>query len=609
MLSNYRVYRYDQLDAPAVAAGSSAVLIGAQSGLFPDMGYTVPGEMGGLWAGEYKVCDGFFVAVDDVPLKVCDAYEAHPVASAFHYRMQKEEMHVVRRQYIPDGLRGCVVELTIENLRNRARMAEISFTVRTDILTVAAANGEDSLELGRDVGEYDEHTQAFYARESRNPWHAVWGADANSRVLAADLPETVYGFGNTQGKGVNGRLFYRVRIGANAQATMRLFVAGGFSSKSKAEDELLLWRERADAWYAEKEARVAELMNASEAVLPDERLSICWNWSKIYADWLYRDLPRGGCGLRVDLPEHPALFGEGWASAVGGLLPLGGALRAQEMLRTLAGLAESAQLAPGRVPKSVSLSGKVLQVGGVKESADFVSLVYETLLWTGDTQFAQDMLATTGLCVSYLRRASRGFADVQPDMVERMRKALAAQAAILRMTGADDAAIQKEIASLPEAQAAGVNADTAYADAALWHGAQSHVEQMVGCLSAMAATGLPGIPGALRRKDAGQGVMLQARGAAGFVWPVISYLFGIRPDATEKTIAWRPHTPIGWDGWALERLTIGGAVMNVKSERVSPSKAKYTLSSSEPGWTVRAYVGGEEKTFALDGEISLVMED
>ena len=42
---------------------------------------------------------------------------------------------------------------------------------------------------------------------------------------------------------------------------------------------------------------------------------------------------------------------------------------------------------------------------------------------------------------------------------------------------------------------------------------------------------------------------------------------------------------------------------------MSPSKAKYTLSSSEPGWTVRAYVGGEEKTLALDGEISLVMED
>ena len=52
MRSDYKVYRYDRLDAPVVTAGSAAVLIGAQNGLFPDMGYAVPGEMGGLWAGE-----------------------------------------------------------------------------------------------------------------------------------------------------------------------------------------------------------------------------------------------------------------------------------------------------------------------------------------------------------------------------------------------------------------------------------------------------------------------------------------------------------------------------------------------------------------------------
>ena len=149
MRSDYRVYRYDRLDAPVVTAGSAAVLIGAQNGLFPDMGYAVPGEMGGLWAGEKKVCDGFFLAIDDVPLTQADACEIHPVVTAFHYRMQKEQLHVVRRQFIPDGVSGCVIELTIENLKNAPRMAEVSFTVRTDILTAAAARGEDGAELGR----------------------------------------------------------------------------------------------------------------------------------------------------------------------------------------------------------------------------------------------------------------------------------------------------------------------------------------------------------------------------------------------------------------------------------------------------------------------------
>ena len=74
MRSDYKVYRYDRLDAPVVTAGSAAVLIGAQNG---------------LWAGEKKICDGFFLAVDDVPLTQADACEIHPVVTAFHYRMQK----------------------------------------------------------------------------------------------------------------------------------------------------------------------------------------------------------------------------------------------------------------------------------------------------------------------------------------------------------------------------------------------------------------------------------------------------------------------------------------------------------------------------------------
>ena len=60
MRSDYKVYRYDRLDAPVVTAGSAAVLIGAQNGLFPDMGYAVPGEMGGLWPEKRRSAMAFF---------------------------------------------------------------------------------------------------------------------------------------------------------------------------------------------------------------------------------------------------------------------------------------------------------------------------------------------------------------------------------------------------------------------------------------------------------------------------------------------------------------------------------------------------------------------
>ena len=607
MLSKYRVYRYDQMESPVITAGTHAVLIGAQNGLFPDMGFNVEGEMGGLWAGEKKVCDGFFFAIDDVPLTLADACEVSPAATAFHYRMIREELHVVRRQYIPDGVNGCVIELTIENTRSRARMVEVSFTVRTDILTVAAARGEDSLELGRDVGEYDENTQAFYARDSRNPWHAVWGADENSRVLQADLPHSVYGFGNTLGKGVNGRLFYRVRVNAGEQKTMRLFVAGGYTSRSKAEDALAALRRDAQELIEKKEARLAARMEESRAALPDASLERCWNWTKIYGEWLTRELPRGGVGLCTDLPEHPSLFGEGFTQAMSALLPLGGAARVQDMLRTLVCLSDEAQLAPGRLAKRISRSGKIRQVGGVKESALFVALVHLVLKWTGDKQFAQEMLPMTGLCISYLRRATRNFDDIREDIVKETRLALEGQAYILRMTGADDKACLAELAKLAPAATEAPAANAPLSALAAWHGSQAHVEQMIGCLSLMAKGGAPGMPGAMKAEEAG--VLLSARSAAGFIWPMTQNLFGIVPYAAEKKIAFAPHTPIGWDGWTLENVALGGAKLALSSERISPSQARYTISVSEPGWTVTVNENGEQKDYPVDGELSLVMGD
>ena len=577
MRSDYRVYRYEHLEAPVVTAGSAAVLIGAQNGLFPDMGYAVPGEMGGLWAGERKVCDGFFFAIDDVPLTQADACEIHPALTAFHYRMQKEQLHVVRSQFIPDGVGGCVIELTIENLRPAPRMVEVSYTVRTDIMTVAAAHGEDGMELGRDVGEYDEKEQAFFARDSRNPWHAVWGADKACRALQADLPQTVYGFGNTQGKGVNGRLFYRMRIAAGEQKTMRLYVAGGYPSRSKAEEALAMLRENAETLKAQKQTRIAKLMENSAATLPSSSIERSLNWTKLYADWLTRDLSRGGCALSCDLPEHPALYGEGWARAMETLLPLGGAAR-------------------------------VTQVGGERESAQFVALVHQTLLWSGDRAFAEDMLPVTGLCIHYLRRTTRGFEDIQPDLVEDIRAALVGQAYILRMTGAEDAAIRALIEKLP-AQEEQPEENLTLAQQAMRCGEQAHIGRMIGKLGQMVHTAAPGLPGSIRTEDAAPGVLLQASAGYGLVRTVFNSLFGIRPDAGKKEIFWHPHTPIGWEGWQIENVKIGGDLFNVKSERVSPSQARYTLTTDGQGWRVKTMENGEIKETEVNGELSLVMED
>lgn len=104
-------------------------------------------------------------------------------------------------------------------------------------------------------------------------------------------------------------------------------------------------------------------------------------------------------------------------------------------------------------------------------------------------------------------------------------------------------------------------------------------------------------------------MLLQARAAAGMIWPVFECLFGIRPDAGRKTIAWHPHTPIGWEGWKMENLCIGGASFDVASERVSPSHARYTIRTQETAGRFASRKTGKRRALPLDGELSIVMED
>ena len=388
---------------------------------------------------------------------------------------------------------------------------------------------------------------------------------------------------------------------------MRLFVAGGFSARSHAEDALALLREKAQEMIANKEVRLGKLMDKSCATLPDSMLACSWNWAKIYGDWLTRELPCGGVGLCTDLPERPSLFGEGFAQAMSALLPLGGGEQVQQMLRTLVSISEKAQLAPGRLAKSISRSGKIRQIGGVKESALFVALVHRVLRWTGDVAFAREMLPMTGLCISYLRRATRNFEDIREDIIRETQLAVAGQAYILRLCGEDGEAMAELLKRIATNEPETMKENMPLHELAAYHGRAGHVEQMIGCLSLMARAGAPGMPGAMKAEESG--ALLSSRSAAGFVWPMTESLFGVKPDAVGKTISFMPHTPIGWDGWKVENMTIGGAKLSFASERISPSQCRYTVTCSEPDWHVIVMERGAGKVCPIDGEISLVMGD
>ena len=52
------------LDSPFFTAGDKLYMVGHQNGTFPDLGWHVQGEMGGIWCHPIKLMDGFNASIE-----------------------------------------------------------------------------------------------------------------------------------------------------------------------------------------------------------------------------------------------------------------------------------------------------------------------------------------------------------------------------------------------------------------------------------------------------------------------------------------------------------------------------------------------------------------
>ena len=53
----------EYLNSPYVTAGNRVYMVGHQDGSFPDLGWHIEGEMGGIWNHPIKLMDGFDIEI------------------------------------------------------------------------------------------------------------------------------------------------------------------------------------------------------------------------------------------------------------------------------------------------------------------------------------------------------------------------------------------------------------------------------------------------------------------------------------------------------------------------------------------------------------------
>ncbi len=106
----------EYLNSPFATTGDRLYVIGHQNGQFPDLGWHITGEMGGVWAHPIKLLDGFIVSVDGQDLTNAQSFINFPMAN--QHRYQTKNLQILRTQFVPDGIAGCIIEFEIEGACN-----------------------------------------------------------------------------------------------------------------------------------------------------------------------------------------------------------------------------------------------------------------------------------------------------------------------------------------------------------------------------------------------------------------------------------------------------------------------------------------------------------
>jgi glycogen debranching enzyme len=468
---------------PYVTAGDRTYLIGTQDGNFPDMGSHVPGEMGGLWLHPIKLIDGFWAEVTDLAtnqdtaLSESTEFVNYPYGNRFRYGPVLDSLEVERFQFSPDGQAGVIVEYTFNNASNRERRLRFQLSVRTDLRPVWYSE-HLGIKDAQDTVAWRTANNLFIATDTGNHWYCVWGAtpSAGAQPLTPPLPI------RSSGMGVTAASRYSLSVDPHSTSTLTFVIAGSATDQAAAVKAYTFLTSHHASLLATKEALYASIIDRARVRIPDPRLQEVYNWVRVNAEWLARDVPGIGRGLGGGLMEYPWWFGTETYS-LQALTATGAFDLAKQTLRLLKAQSMKAN-ANGRIVHELTTNGAVSNPGNTQETAQFILTVGKVVDWTGDLAFAREMYPAMKLGIDWLLTDMDQNNDLFPegygimevyglnaeliDVAVYTQQALDATARIAGILGEPDAAKRyQELASRLKAsinQRFWVEEDGSYAD-------------------------------------------------------------------------------------------------------------------------------------------------
>lgn len=376
----------DYLASPFTTAGNQMYLVGHQDGSFPDLGWHIEGEMGGLWLHPIKLTDGFVMELSHSSdqtrcLNQAVSFKNYPIAGQHDFLWSDFDLDIQRTQFVTDSIPGLVIELQINNTGSASFEGNLNFTNQIDLRPVWLGE-RTGMEDQADEVKYDQSQATWMAKDQGNNWYCVWRASlpGTESQPATCTPDT-------EGQGENAASSYLLNIPAGGQQVIQFYITGSSANQEEALQRLDGLERDLGRLFRAKRSHYQQVAQTAVLEVPDSTLANAWEWTKYASQWLRFDLPQG-TGIAAGIPDYPWWFGCDQTYSVRGLVTVGMGNWAVDILETLLDLSNKAG-SEGQIVHEVSTNGAVFNPGNINETPHFISAAWEVFRWTADEAFLQ----------------------------------------------------------------------------------------------------------------------------------------------------------------------------------------------------------------------------
>ena len=379
----------EYIDSPYVTAGDRVYMVGHQTGTFPELGWHVKGEMGGIWLHPIKLMDGFDVILENegqtIPLAKADKFINYPTANVHIYQLEDADLTVERWQYVPDGKEGLAVQFLITNETDIAKSLSFQLIGHTDLMPVWLGERTNMTD-GQDTASFNDSKNVWEVRDGSSPWSLVYGLDVASDSYKEEENDLL-------GKGVSTSTTIQLDLAAGAKQVVNLTIAGSMNSIEEAMSTMEDIKSFSLDLLTDKRDRLAKLASQSKLTIPDKDLEETFEWLKYNCDWLVRTIPGIGTGISAGIPDYPWFFGVDSEYSLRGYTAIGQNDVVNETIRLLDSVSNTVN-GNGKIIHEMSTNGAVFNEGNINETPQYASLIWETYLWNGDIEFLRKYFPT-----------------------------------------------------------------------------------------------------------------------------------------------------------------------------------------------------------------------